>query len=180
MMTKTKLSVVVLFLAAGVARAEPKLDVPYVPTPDAVVDKMLELAELKKGDVLYDLGSGDGRIVIRAAQKFGVRGLGVDIDPERVAEARANAKRAGVEELVEFRQGNLFDVDLSKATVISLYLLQSLNLKLRPKLQALKPGTRVVSHRFDMGDWKADRTADVDGRIVYLWIVKGNGSKASQ
>jgi SAM-dependent methyltransferase len=161
-----------LALAAGPAQAKPKLDVPYVPTPDAVVNAMLEMAKVTKNDVIYDLGSGDGRIVISAASKFGAKGLGVDIDPDRIAEARANAKRAAVDDRVQFQEGNLFELDLSPASVVTLYLLPAINMQLRPKLQALKPGTRIVSHRFDMGDWKPDKTQEVDGNTIYMWIVK--------
>ncbi len=149
----------------------PQLDVPYVPTPEPVVEKMLEVANVGPRDVVYDLGSGDGRIVILAARR-GARAVGVDLDPQRVREARANARRAGVQDRVEFRQGDLFDVDLSRATVVTLYLLPGVNLKLKPKLlRELEPGTRIVSHSFDMGDWKPAKTVDVDGRKVHLWIV---------
>ncbi len=135
----------------------------FVPTPEAVVAEMLKVAKVGKNDVLYDLGSGDGRIPITAAKKYGTRGVGVDIDPERIQEANANAKAAGVTDKVKFIQGNLFEIDLSKATVVTLYLLNSLNLKLRPKLLSeLKPGTRIVSHSFDMGDWKPLKTLNVD------------------
>lgn len=152
-------------------------DVPYVPTPQEVVDEMLKLGGVKKGDVVYDLGCGDGRIVITAAKKFGARGTGVDIDPERIEEAKQNAREAGVTDRVRFLQQNLFDADIREATVVTLYLLPSVNLKLRPKLQHdLKPGTRVVSHSFDMGDWKPDKEADVNGRKLYLWIIRPNVS----
>jgi len=147
-------------------------DVVYVPTPPEVVDEMLEMAEVRDGDVLYDLGSGDGRIPIAAAKKFKVRAVGVDIDPARVAEARANAKAAGVVDEVSFRQADLFKTDFSDATVVTLYLLDSLNLKLRPKLLSeLKPGTRIVSHAFTMGDWEPEKTATVGGSRIYMWRV---------
>jgi hypothetical protein len=147
-------------------------DVPYVPTPEIVVEKMLELAQVGPDDVIYDLGSGDGRIVITAAKKYGARGLGVDIDPERVKEARENAEKEGVSDRVKFREGNLFEMDLSGASVVTLYLLQSINMKLRPKLLAeLKPGTRVVSHSFDMGDWKPEKEVEIEGRKIYYWTV---------
>jgi SAM-dependent methyltransferase len=149
----------------------PKLDVPYVPTPTEVVDAMLKVAKVGKNDVLYDLGSGDGRIPITAAKRFGTRGFGVDIDPERIKEANANAQKEGVSDLVQFAQQDLFKTDLSKATVISLYLLPRINLELRPRLLKLKPGTRIVSHAFDMGDWKPDQVVSVNGTNVYFWVV---------
>jgi len=156
----------------------PALDVPYVPTPQHVVDEMLRLGDVKKGDFLIDLGSGDGRIVVSAARDHGARALGIDLNPERIAEANANAKAAGVEDKVEFRQGDLFEQDLSKADVLTLYLLPSVNEKLKPKiLRELRPGTRVVSHSFDMGDWKPDKTVEVDGRTLYLWIVPDKGQR---
>nr|MDF0369228.1 class I SAM-dependent methyltransferase [Nodosilinea sp. TSF1-S3] len=148
------------------------LDVPYVPTPMAVVDEMLRLAEVGEDDVLYDLGSGDGRIVIAAAERFGTRGVGVDIDPERVEEANANAAAAGVTDRVEFREQDLFETDFSEATVVTLYLLSEVNLRLKPRLlQELAPGTRVVSHAFDMGNWAPQETREVEGRMVYFWTV---------
>ena len=147
-------------------------DVPYVPTPEPVVEKMLELAQVGPKDVIYDLGSGDGRIVITAAKKYGARGLGVDIDPELVKEARQKAQAAGVSDRVEFREGNLFDMDLSGASVVTLYLLQDINMRLRPKLlRELKPGTRIVSHSFDMGDWEPLKEVEIDGRKIYYWKV---------
>jgi tRNA G37 N-methylase Trm5 len=159
-------------------------DVIYVPTPQEVVDKMLEVADVKKGDVLYDLGSGDGRIPVTAAKKFGVRGVGIDIDPDRIKEANANAKKNGVENLVKFRNQDLFRANFSEATVVTLYLLPELNVKLRPKLwRELKPGTRIVSHQFDMGDWKPEKTIDLNGRTIYFWTVpprKADGKKASK
>ncbi len=148
------------------------LDVPYVPTPQPVVDAMLKLANVQPGDRLYDLGSGDGRIVVTAAKRFGIRGVGVDLDPARVREAKANAKQAGVTDLVEFRQQDLFETDLRKATVVTLYLLPDINLRLRPKLlEELQPGTRIVSHAFDMGNWKPEKVVQVDGRTIYFWTV---------
>ena len=155
---------------APAASREP--DVIYVPTPQPVVDAMLKLAEVRKGDILYDLGSGDGRIPITAAKTYGVRAVGIDIDPERIAEARANAQQAGVTDRVTFKQADLFESDFSEASVVTLYLLESLNEKLRPKLLAeLKPGTRVVSHAFRMGDWKPEVTQTVDGSTIYFWKV---------
>lgn len=147
-------------------------DVVYVPTPPEVVDKMLELAKVGKDDILFDLGSGDGRIPITAAKRFGTRGTGIDIDPERIKEANANAKKEGVSDKVQFLQQDLFKSDFSKATVVTLYLLPELNVRLRSQLfEQLKPGTRIVSHAFDMGDWKPEKTANVNGRTVYFWTI---------
>ena len=147
-------------------------DVIYVPTPYEVVDEMLKLANVKKGDVLYDLGSGDGRIPVTAAKKFGIRAVGVDIDPQRIEEAKENAKKNGVAKLVEFRNEDLFRTRFGEATVVTLYLLPDLNVKLRPRLLAeLKPGTRIVSHQFDMGTWKPDRKVELNGRTIYLWTI---------
>jgi SAM-dependent methyltransferase len=159
--------------ALSSARAQtPKLDVPYVPTPEEVVDKMLGMAAVRGDDFLVDLGSGDGRIPITAAKRFGTRGFGVDLNPERVKEAVANAKAAGVTDKVQFIEGDLFKTDFSQASVLTLYLLPSVNLRLRPViLDVLKPGTRVVSHAFHMGEWHADRIEMVDHREVFLWIV---------
>jgi SAM-dependent methyltransferase len=147
-------------------------DVPYVPTPDMIVQSMLKLANVQKSDVVYDLGCGDGRIVIAAAKLYGAHGVGVDINPERIQEARANAKQAGVENLVKFVEGDLFEANIKDASVVTLYLLPSINLKLRPKLLSdLKPGTRIVSHAFDMDDWKPEKRDEVDGRPVYFWTI---------
>lgn len=148
-----------------------KLDVWYVPTPMDVIDRMLDVANVKPLDVVYDLGCGDGRIVIRAAQKYGTRGVGVDLDPARIREARANAKRAGVENLVTFRVGDLFETDLAAATVVTLYLLPELNRRLKPKLFAELPdGARVVSHDFDMGrDWPPDESVKLGTDAIYFW-----------
>ena len=152
--------------------AEPRRpDVIFVPTPEEVVEEMLKVANVTGRDVLYDLGSGDGRIPITAAKKFGTRGIGVDIDPERIKEANENLKNSGVGDKVKFIQGDLFEMDLTPATVITLYLLPALNLKLRPKLLKLKPGTRIVSHDFDMGDWKPEKTVKVGTRNVYFWTI---------
>ncbi|MCX7228044.1 MAG: class I SAM-dependent methyltransferase [Burkholderiales bacterium] len=150
-------------------------DVVYVPTPQEVVDEMLAIASVGPEDVLYDLGSGDGRIPITAAKRWGTRGLGVDIDPQRIGEANANARAAGVTDRVRFVQGDLFAMDLSPATVITLYLLPALNVKLRPKLLQLRPGTRIVSHDFAMGDWKPVRTVENGSRTVYFWTVPPAG-----
>lgn len=163
-------------LAVSVPTTVParELDVPYVPTPQAVVDKMLELADLKSGEVLLDLGSGDGRIPITAAKKYGVQATGVDLNPVRVQEANENAKRERVTDKVTFKEQDLFETDLTHADVITMYLLTRINMKLRPQLMKLKPGTRIVSHSFSMGDWQPDKTVRIDGRDVYLWIVKEN------
>jgi SAM-dependent methyltransferase len=182
--------VVALICAAAAAaqtaapRREP--DVPYVPTTDAAVQAMLKLGEVKKNDVVYDLGCGDGRIVIAAAKSFGSRGVGIDIDPVRIGEAKDNAKKAGVEKLVRFEENDLFQADIHEATVVTLFLLPNVNLKLRPKLlQDLKPGTRVVSNTFDMGDWKPEKEyivpdTEVDSYLshrLYLWIVPAQPGK---
>jgi len=168
----------VLLALTLAAQTRPNLDVPYVPSPNAVVDAMLKLADVKPTDVVYDLGCGDGRIVITAAKTYGATGVGVDINPERIAEARANAKTAAVEEKVKFEENDLFKADIARATVVTLYLLPSVNERLKPKLlKELKPGTRIVSHQFDMGDWKPERQAEVGNRPVYLWIVPGADPK---
>ncbi len=158
--------------AAGAERAPSrKPDVRYEPSPSEVVRTMVQIADVRPGDVVYDLGCGDGRVVIEAA-KLGARGVGVDIDPERVREARANARAAGVEDRVEIREGDLFETDVSQASVVMLFLQRDLNLRLRPRLLAqLQPGARVVSHWHDMGDWKPQRTISVAGRNVYLWTI---------
>ncbi|MCY6494025.1 SAM-dependent methyltransferase [Leptolyngbya sp. GGD] len=151
-------------------------DVPYVPTPQAVVDRMLQIANVNSNDVVYDLGSGDGRIPITAVRQFNVkRAIGVDINPQRVQEANQNAQQANVTDRVEFREQDLFETDFREATVVTLYLLPEVNLRLRPKLLSeLKPGTRIVSHAFDMGDWKPERVENVDGRVIYYWTVPEN------
>ncbi|MGE0079854.1 MAG: cyclopropane-fatty-acyl-phospholipid synthase family protein [Thiohalomonadaceae bacterium] len=160
-------------LAAGVSTAQyPTLDVPYVPSPDTVVDGMLRLAQVGPGDVVYDLGSGDGRIVIAAAQRYGARGVGIDIDPDRIRESNEKALEAGVDNQVRFIQGDLFEADIRPATVVTLYLLSSVNEEIRPRLlHQLRPGTRVVSHAFDMGDWQPDARTVVDGAEIFLWVV---------
>jgi precorrin-6B methylase 2 len=156
---------------AGVKLRDP--DVIYVPTPQEVVDAMLALANVTAKDVVYDLGSGDGRIPITAAQKYGVRAVGIDINPQRIQEANENLAKAGVGNKVKFLNQDLFETDISEATVVTLYLLPSLNLKLMPTLKKMKPGTRIVSHSFDMGtEWPAERTEDVNGRTIYLWTIK--------
>jgi SAM-dependent methyltransferase len=166
-------------LASAQTQAKRAPDVPYVPTTDDAVSAMLKLADVKKGDVVYDLGCGDGRIVVAAA-KLGARGVGIDINPERIAEANANAKKNGVEGQVRFEENDLFQADIKDATVVTLFLLSSVNMKLRPKLLAdLKPGTRIVSNTFDMGDWKPEKEFTVPtaaeesylSRRIYMWTV---------
>jgi SAM-dependent methyltransferase len=152
---------------------------PFVPTPQDVVDRMLALAKVTKSDVVYDLGCGDGRIVITAAKQFGAKGVGVDIDPQRIKESEANAKAAGVQHLVSFKLQDAMTVDVSPATVVTLYLLSASNMKLRPILtKQLRPGARIVSHAFTMGDWAPDKTdefSDQNGtmRTLYLWTTDG-------
>jgi SAM-dependent methyltransferase len=156
-------------------------DVPYLPTTEEAVVAMLKLADVKSTDVVYDLGCGDGRIVVAAAKNLGARGVGIDIDPVRIAEAKANAKKAAVDNLVQFEENDLFQADIHEASVVTLFLLSSVNLKLRPKLLGeLKPGTRIVSNTFGMGDWQPDKEltleqrSDDDGPFsqkLYLWIV---------
>jgi SAM-dependent methyltransferase len=164
--------------AAYAQQSRPQLDVHFVPTPEEVVDRMLTMAGVSDRDYVIDLGSGDGRIVIAAAKKYGARGMGVDLDPQRIKEANDNRQKAGVADKVEFFQQNLFQTDLSKATVLTMYLLPRLNLQLRPTLLELKPGTRLASHAFDMGDWRPDRHEKIDGRDAYFWVVpaKVNGT----
>ena len=151
-----------------------KADVVYIPTPQVVVDAMLELAEVKRDDLVYDLGSGDGRIVITAAKKYGARGVGVEIDPALVKQATANAAAAGVAGQVQFVHQDLFSADIGKATVVTLYLLQSLNERLRPKLvRELKSGTRIVSHVFNMGpEWPPERTVTIGGSRIFRWSLQ--------
>jgi SAM-dependent methyltransferase len=171
----------VLALAAVCAAAQPRrtLDVPYLPTTPDAVASMLKLAHVTDADVLYDLGCGDGRIVVAAAKTYGAHAVGVDLDPDRIMEARENAKKAGVEKLVRFEQKDLFQTDIHDASVVTLFLLSSVNMRLRPKLlQELRPGTRVVSNTFMMGDWKPDRELTIGqpslgdfSRQLYLWIV---------
>jgi SAM-dependent methyltransferase len=148
-------------------------DVPYEPSTPGIVSAMLKLADVKKGDVVYDLGCGDGRIVIAAVKERGaVRGVGIDIDPQRIAEARENARKAGVGQRVEFRNQDLFEADIAPATVVMLYLWPEVNLRLRPKLlKELKPGTRIVSHSHNMGDWRPEKQAEADGHTIYFWTV---------
>jgi SAM-dependent methyltransferase len=182
-------------LAAGAwaqSATKAKLDVPYVPTTEKAVQEMLKLAQLKESDVLYDLGCGDGRIVVAAAKQYGARGVGIDIDPQRIQEARANARAAGVESLVRFEQKDLFQAEFGEATVVTLFLLPTINLRLRPRLlKQLKPGTRLVSNTFDMGDWKPEKVVNLDtyedpefyglSQTLYLWTIpakEGAGVRA--
>jgi SAM-dependent methyltransferase len=173
-----------LMLAAGAVRSQAEAtrtpDVPYVPTPQPVVDKMLELAKVGKNDVLYDLGCGDGRIVITAAKEYGARGVGIDLNPQRIREAKENAKNAGVTDKVTFKQGDLFTADFSEATVVTLYLLPDVNRALRPQLwQQLKVGTRVVSHDFDMGpEWPPEKVEKIGGKTIYYWTITEEQKRA--
>ena len=177
------LSLALLLLSACAAAAQsaqpPKTpDVPFVPTTEEGVKAMLKLADVKNTDVVYDLGCGDGRIVVTAAQKFGVQGVGIDINPERIKEANENAHQAGVADRVRFIEQNLFDADIHDATVVTLYLLPEVNLRLRPKLlKDLKVGTRIVSHQFDMDNWKPEKKIEVGWRSVYLWTVTEQAKK---
>ena len=174
--------VAVIIFPAACAASAPRpapgaILAPFVPTPQDVVDRMLKLAAVTKEDIVYDLGSGDGRIVISAARTYGARGVGIDIDPARIAESVMNARTAGVGNLVQFRHGDILTADVSAATVVTLYLVSSANVKLRPLLaEQLRPGARVVSHAFGMGDWapaETDRFVDSQGdeRVLYLWRV---------
>ena len=168
--------IVAFAVPAAAQQATPKLrdpDVIYVPTPQEVVDAMLALANVTSKDLVYDLGSGDGRIPITAAQKYGARAVGIDINPERIKEANENLAKAGVGEKVKFLNQDLFETDISEATVITLYLLPQLNVKLMPTLKKLKPGTRIVSHSFDMGStWPPEKTQEVNSKTIYLWTIK--------
>ena len=169
-------AIAAVFLSAAVLAAsqQPKRtpDIHFVPTPEEVVEAMLRLADVDKNDVVYDLGSGDGRIPIAAARRFGARAVGIDLDPKLVAEATRNAQDAGVGDRVRFIEGDIFEADISPATVVTLYLLTSINERLRPKLlNELRPGTRIVSHQFRMGDWQPDREIVVDFRPLFLWRV---------
>ena len=158
----------------GAAPEDDQFDVPYVPTPMKTVAKMLEMAKVKPSDIVYDLGSGDGRIVIASVRDFGARkAIGVDINPVRIQESNENARKANVTDKVRFVEGDVFEFDFSEATVLTMYLLTEVNIRLRPRiLSILKPGTRVVSHDFDMAEWEPDDTASMDSfRHVYLWIV---------
>ncbi len=183
----------VLFLTAAAIAQEPQPrrppDVPYVPTTEEAVIAMLKLADVKKTDVVYDLGCGDGRIVVAAAKEFGAHGVGIDINPVRINEAKENAKKANVEKLVRFEENDLFEADIHEATVVTLFLLSDINLKLRPKLlRDLKPGTRVVSNTFSMGDWKPDKEATVGNEAeagylshhLYLWTIPAHNTNGGK
>jgi SAM-dependent methyltransferase len=174
----------VMVLTAQSAKPVRAPDVPYVPTTEQAVQAMLKLADVKKTDVVYDLGCGDGRIVIAAANKYGARAVGIDINPVRINEAKENARKAGVEKLVRFEENDLFQADIHEASVVTLFLLSDVNLKLRPRLlRELKPGSRIISNTFDMGDWKPEKTVTVDdspsdendysglSKTLYMWTV---------
>jgi SAM-dependent methyltransferase len=168
------IAILLLSVATLAANQQPKRtpDIHFVPTPDEVVEAMLRLAGVEKNDIVYDLGSGDGRIPIAAARRFGARGVGIDLDPKLVAQATRSAQEAGVADRVRFVEGDIFEADISEATVVTLYLLTSINERLRPKLlKDLRPGTRIVSHQFRMGDWQPEREAVVDFRPLFLWRV---------
>jgi SAM-dependent methyltransferase len=167
-------AVLVALGAAVLAAQQPKRtpDIHFVPTPDDVVEAMLQLADVGQNDVVYDLGSGDGRIPITAARRFGARGVGIDLDPRLVAQATRNAQETGVADRVRFVEGDIFEADISPATVVTLYLLTSINERLRPKLlKELRPGARIVSHQFRMGDWNPDREIVIAFRPLFLWRV---------
>ena len=175
------LALVALFVpfAAGAQKFEPQVgqagkDVIWVPTPEEVVERMLTMAQVGPNDFVMDLGSGDGRTVIMAAKKFGARSLGIEYNPDMVKLSQENSQKAGVAERAQFRRADIFATDFSQATVITLYLLPALNMKLRPSILAMKPGTRVASHSFTMEDWEADEISTMDGRRAYFWIVPAN------
>ena len=162
----------ILFGIFAYLRIKNSPDVPYVPTSPQIVKAMLQLAKVGETDVVYDLGSGDGRIVIAGVKDFGARrGVGIEIDAKLVSEATENARKAGVTEKTQFIEGDLFEHDFSEATVITMYLLPEINMRLRPKILAMKPGTRIVSHRFDMDDWQPEKTVEIEGRKIYFWRV---------
>ena len=179
---QNKTLIVLLWFLFVPATAWPQDSIPFVPSPMLVVERMLQLAEVRKDDILYDLGSGDGRIVIEAAKKFGVRGIGVDLNPTLVEQARRRAAEEGVSHLVEFRAADGLTVDISQATVVTLYMFKWFNNQMRPKLQRLKPGSRVVAHDFDIDDWKPTKieyvnpgddpsTELTEPRTLYLWKI---------
>lgn len=172
------LAALAALLVAGTANAQPSIaqvheaDTLYLPTPQPVVDAMLRLAGVSRADIVYDLGSGDGRIPIAAARTYGARGVGIELDGRMLELARANARKSGMERLVEFRQEDLFRADIREATVVTLFLFPQMNLRLAPKLRAeLRPGTRIVSHRFGLGDWPPDTTVEVAGHPLFIWKV---------
>ncbi len=176
MTRRTFALVSILLVAAPACASARKPDVPFEPTPPAVVDAMLEMAQVHPGDVVYDLGCGDGRIVVRAAQ-LGARAVGIDIDPQRIAESRQRARAEGVEDRTRFVEADLFEVDVRDATVVTLFLWPQVNLRLRPRLlDQLRPGTRVVSYMHDMGDWAPERTIEVGRWRVYLWVIPPAGA----
>jgi cyclopropane fatty-acyl-phospholipid synthase-like methyltransferase len=177
-----KILVIFFVFVINQSKAWGQESIPFVPSPMHVVQRMLEAAEFKNGDILYDMGSGDGRIVIEAAKKYGIRGIGIDLNPELVAKARENAEKEGVTHLAEFRAQDGLTVDISEATVVTLYMFKWFNNALRPKLQKLKPGSRVIAHDFDIDDWKptrveyvpppTDGTSDyAESRTLYIWKV---------
>lgn len=188
MKTGITVGFVVAALASGAGAAQfsapadapsVELDAPYVPTAEPIVKSMLTLGGVGPNDIVYDLGSGDGRLPIAAVKEFGAKkGVGIDLDPVRVAEAKANAKKAGVEDRVIFHQGDMFEFDFSEATLLPLYLLPEMMLKLRPKMLDMKPGTRIVAHDYALGDWKADKFESHGGSTLYFWVVpaKVNGT----
>ena len=168
------LLVICLAVPAAAQQAAPRRepDVPYEPSTPEIVNAMLRLGNVHKGDIVYDLGCGDGRIVIAAASRFGARGVGIDIDPQRISEATENARKAGVTNRVTFRNEDLFEADIHEATVVMLYLWPHINTKLRPKLlRDLKPGTRIVSHSHDMGDWEPEKQVEAGGHTIYYWTI---------
>ena len=168
----TRRAVLSVVLLAALGSCGPRVDIHYVATPGPVVDAMMDMAEVGPGDILYDLGSGDGRIPIQAARDYGIRAVGIEIDPKLLRRARENARKAGVAHLVEFREADLFTSDFSEATVVTLFLGDALNVRLRPRLlDQLDPGVRVVSHHFDMGEWQPDEERIVLNRPVYKWTV---------
>ena len=181
-MSRRSLLVVAFFLCTigsckSVEQSPRKPDVVYIPSPDEVIEAMLELAEVKSTDIVYDLGSGDGSIPIFAAKKYGARGVGIEINPVLVQDARKNAEDAGVAHLVRFIEGDLFEADITEATVVTLFLLESLNERLRPRLlSSLQPGSRIVSHEFGMGDWQPQKSIEVVRRKVHLWTIPASQS----
>jgi 2-polyprenyl-3-methyl-5-hydroxy-6-metoxy-1,4-benzoquinol methylase len=174
--------ILIVFVCCGIPLArsqEVQIRTPYVATPPDIVNAMLKLAGARKSDVVYDLGCGDGRIVITAAKKYGARGVGIDINPQRIDEANQNAKREHVANLVNFHIGDVFKSDVRPATIVALYMLSDVNVKLRPRLQhELKPGSRIVTHGFAMGNWQPTKVEEVDGEKIYLWVLPA-GNKLS-